>query len=109
MTIPEGDVAKGEKLFKTRCTQCHTIEKDGGNKQGPSLWNVYNRKSGQVPGFAYTAANQNAGVIWNDDNLFEYLKDPKKYIKGTKMNFAGFKKDSERADIIAYIKQFVDK
>ena len=70
---------------------------DGGNKTGPNLNGLFGRKSGTVPGYTYTAANQKLGVIWNEETLFAYLENPKKYIPGTKMAFAGFKKEQERA------------
>ena len=105
MSRPAGDAEKGAKLFKARCTQCHTIEEGGPNKVGPNLHGIIGRTSGSVAGFSYTAANKNAGVNWNEDTLFEYLANPKKYIPGTKMAFAGFKKPQDRADVIAYLKE----
>ncbi|KAJ3310905.1 iso-1-cytochrome c, partial [Gonapodya sp. JEL0774] len=98
------DAANGAKLFKTRCAQCHTVEAGGANKVGPNLHGIVGRTSGKVPGFAYTDANKNRAVHWNEDTLFEYLLDPKKYIPGTKMVFAGFKKEKDRKDVIAYLK-----
>ena len=65
---------------------------------------MFGRQSGRAEGFEYTDANKDSGVIWEQDTLFEYLKDPKKYIPGTKMVFAGIKKDNERNDLIAFIK-----
>merc|ERR1711924_520573 len=97
--VPGGDVKKGAKLFKAKCAQCHTIEKGGLVKQGPPLFGLFGRASGSVEGFAYSQANKNSGIIWSDKHMFEYLVNPKKYIPGTKMVFAGVKKDKERADI----------
>jgi cytochrome c len=73
------------------------------NKTGPALYGVIGRQSGQVVGYSYTPANKDAGVIWTEQTLFEYLENPKKYIPKTKMAFAGFKKPQERADVIAYM------
>ncbi|KAJ7202882.1 cytochrome c C1 [Mycena pura] len=105
MPFAPGDASKGASLFKTRCAQCHTLGAGEPNKVGPNLHGLFGRKSGQVEGFSYTAANVNKGVIWEESTLFEYLENPKKYIPGTKMAFAGLKKDKDRNDLITHMKE----
>ncbi|EGG06549.1 uncharacterized protein MELLADRAFT_106453 [Melampsora larici-populina 98AG31] len=99
-----GDASAGAGLFKTRCAQCHTLGKGEPHKVGPNLHGLFGRKTGQAAGYGYTEANIKKGVTWNEETLMVYLLDPKKYIPGTKMAFAGLKKEKDRANIIAYLK-----
>jgi cytochrome c len=101
--LAEGDLAKGEKVF-ARCKICHTLDA-GVNKVGPSLHGVIGRHAGAVEGFSYSDAMKNSGVTWDDNSLDAYLADPKGFIPGNKMAFAGLKKEQDRQDVIAYLKQ----
>ena len=91
----------GEKIFK-RCISCHTFTK---NKIGPNLADIFGKKAGSVEGFKYSKAMKNSDIIWNACTLDGFLKKPKKYIKGTKMRFAGLKKKSHRDALIEYLKE----
>ena len=104
------DVAAGEKVFK-KCAACHMVGDDAKAKVGPVLNGVFGRTAGTNEEFdsKYSKAMKEAGaggLVWNEQTLGEYLTDPKGYVKGNKMAFAGLKKDDERANVIAYLIQF---
>ena len=104
--VSTGAVAEepGETLFKKNCAICHTLE-EGKNKIGQSLAGVVGRKAGSVPGFAYSAANKNSGDMWDEATLDTYLTDPRKFMPGTKMVFAGLKNSEDRKALIEYLKE----
>lgn len=96
-----GDVAKGEKIFK-KCKSCHVVDAEK-NKTGPHLVGLIGREAGSVESYKkYSKAIKDSGIIWNAETLDGYLTNPKKYLKGTKMAFAGLKKEQDRQNIIAY-------
>ncbi|MEO9460250.1 MAG: cytochrome c family protein [Lentilitoribacter sp.] len=101
--MAEGDAAKGEKVFK-KCAACHTLE-EGKNKVGPSLYGVFGRAAGTLEDYKYSKAMIGSGIVWDDENMDAYLKKPRAFLKGTKMAFAGLKKDDQRADLIAFLKE----
>ena len=101
--LAEGDAAKGKKVFK-KCKTCHSFD-PGKKKIGPHLTGVVGRKAASVEGYKYSKAMKAADIVWDEANLDEFLKKPKAFIKGTKMTFAGLKKESQRQDIIAYLKE----
>jgi cytochrome c len=99
------DVAAGEKSFR-KCLPCHAIGPNAQNKVGPKQNGLDGRKSGTVEGFAYTDANKNSGIVWNESTFKEYIADPRAKIPGTKMIFPGIKNAQEATDLWAYMKQF---
>ena len=102
-----GDVSHGEKVFK-KCAACHSINKNGGNKIGPKLWNVMFRPAGSVTDYKYSKALSEYKKNWTWEEMNGFLIKPAKWIKGNKMGFAGIKSDEDRASVILYLNQNSD-
>jgi len=102
-----GDVVGGEKIFK-KCAACHSIVKDGKNNIGPALYNVIGRKVGGVSDYKYSKALAGYGKSWTVEELNGFLLKPAKWIKGTKMAYAGLRKEKDRASVIKYLNQNSD-
>lgn len=107
--LASADVASGQKIAK-KCAACHSFDKGGPNKVGPNLFNVVMAAKGHVDGFAYSEALLTSGESdkWTYTALNHFLLKPKDYAPGTKMNFAGIKKASQRADLVAYLHSLAD-
>ena len=102
-----GDVALGKKVFK-KCAACHSIVKGGKNNIGPALYNVVGRQIGSISDYKYSKALSAYGKEWTFEELNGYLTKPAKWINGTKMAFAGLRKESDRASVIKYLNQNSD-
>ena len=102
-----GDISSGEKIFK-KCAACHSIIKGGKNKIGPALYNVVGRQVGGVSDYKYSKALAKYEKAWTFEELNGFLLKPAKWIKGTKMAFAGLRKEKDRASIIKYLNQNSD-
>lgn len=103
--LPTADVAAGEAVF-AKCKSCHNADEGGPNGTGPDLWGVEGRKPGSHPGFAYSAAMTEFGgkqPVWDYEHIYEFVKNPQKYIPGTKMTFVGLKQPQDRINVIAYL------
>jgi len=103
-----GDLAHGEKVFK-KCSACHIIASGGKNMIGPNLWGVIGRTAGSVTDYKYSKAMVAYAKQWNFEEMNGYLIKPQAYIKGTKMAFAGLRKEKDRASVILYLNSKSDK
>lgn len=104
--IASEDPAAGEKVAK-KCAACHTFEEGGKNKVGPALWNIVNRPVASVDGYNYSdamKAHAEGGTVWSYEELEAYLTKPKEHVPGTKMVFAGLRKEGDRAALLAYLR-----
>lgn len=105
------DATAGQAIEK-KCSACHTTEKGGANKVGPNLWGIVNRPVASHEGFAYSGAmkefSQGGSVVWDYEHLDKFLTSPKGLVKGTAMGFAGLKNPTERANLIAFLRELAD-
>jgi cytochrome c len=98
-----GDLDNGRRAF-ARCRSCHTITEGGPNMTGPNLYGVFGREVGIHPGFNYSSAMAEADFIWDGERLDHWLENPRTFLRGTKMSFAGIPDPEDRRDVIAFLK-----
>ena len=98
------DAAAGQTIF-SRCKICHATEASKPSPVGPNLHGLFGRKAGSLDGFSYSEAMKHSGIVWNDETLAQYLRDPAKFIAGNRMAFPGIKDEQQIADLLAYLHQ----
>ena len=103
----DGDPAKGERLW-SRCKACHSLE-NGENRVGPHLSGLFGRKAGAAEDYRYSPAMAGSDIIWTDETIKAYLKDPKGYIPKNKMAFAGLRKEEHIDHLLAYLRQELEQ
>jgi cytochrome c len=105
--LQTASVQKGEQSAK-KCGACHDFSKGGPNKVGPNLYGIVGDKRGEGRGFNFSAAMKGMGGAWSIEDLNKFIANPKGFMPGTAMGFAGIQKDSERADVLAYLNSLSD-
>ncbi len=106
LLLASADASRGERSFKGKCSTCHTIDQGGANGTGPNLYASIGVAKQHVAGFNYSGALATVGGDWTYENMDEWLRAPSRYARGTSMAFAGVSRDSERADLIAYLASY---
>jgi len=101
------DAAAGQRVFN-QCRACHTIDQGGRNGVGPNLHGLIGRRAGSVDGFRYSPSMREkaeGGLVWNEENLRAYIRDPKAVVPAGSMSFVGLRNDQQMNDLIAYLRQ----
>jgi len=108
--MASADATRGQAAFRP-CAACHTVERGGANRVGPNLWNTVAQRKAHIEGFNYSATMRQAaaaGQQWGYEELYRFLENPRGYMNGTSMSFAGIRRSQERADVIAYLRSLAD-
>jgi cytochrome c len=101
--VQAADAAAGETVFRRLCAACHIVTAEGRRGVGPTVFGVVGRKAGSVEGFRYSAAKRDATLVWTPETLDPYLTNPREFMPGTTMAFAGIRSAEDRANVIAYL------
>lgn len=101
--LAAGDANKGKRVFN-KCKACHVVNAEK-NRIGPHLVGIFGRRAGTIKKYRYSKAMRESGIVWNDETLNAYLASPRKFVRGTRMVFAGLKKPSDREDVLAYLRE----
>lgn len=99
----QADLENGRRVF-ARCRSCHTITEGGPNMTGPNLYGVFGRRAGARPDYDYSTALEQAGFVWDGERLDHWLENPRTFLRGTKMSFAGIPDAEDRRDVVAFLK-----
>ena len=99
----QANLDNGRRVF-ARCRSCHTVAEGGSNMTGPNLYGVFGRQIGTREGYNYSAAAKGAGFVWDAERLDHWLENPRTFLRGTKMSFAGIPDATDRRDVIAWLK-----
>lgn len=108
MVAAAGDVNKGFKTFKRKCMGCHTIDAGGMNRTGPNLWGIVGKGMAQAERYRYSTALRTRSDTWTEENLLRFIAGPRTMIPDTKMTFAGLKKESDRINVLSFLKTLKD-